>query len=114
MPEDTGNLVPRGPATWPPNQTWPQAVHAGVAQLKDVIARWGLLTEPGGRPILVAVSGGADSLALAVLAAETQRVTGMQFGAAVFDHQLQAVTATVAQRTAELCSRLGRPVVQET
>lgn len=114
MPEDTGKLVPRGPAAWPPSRAWPQTVHAGVAHLKDVIDRWDLHAEPGGRPILVAVSGGADSLALAVVAAETQRVTGIQFGAVVFDHQLQAVTATVGQRTAELCSRLGlAPVVQE-
>ncbi|GAA4478892.1 hypothetical protein GCM10023190_21050 [Enteractinococcus fodinae] len=110
----TGKPVPQGPATWPPSRAWPQAVHAGVAQLKDVIARWDLRIDQHSRPVLVAVSGGADSLALAVLAAETQRVTGIRFGAVVFDHQLQGVTAAVAQRTAELCTRLGLdPVVRE-
>lgn len=99
--------LPQGPATWPPNRAWPQTVHTGIGQLKDLIERWNIPAETPHHPLLVAVSGGADSLALAVLAAEVQRITGVHCGAIVLDHQLQAVTAAVAQRTAGICSRLG-------
>ena len=104
---DASVKLPQGPSVWPPRKTWPQVVHQGVSQLKDLLARWDIQPTQTPRPILVAVSGGADSLALAVLASETQRVTGLRFGAVILDHQLQAVTATVAQRTEQICSRLG-------
>src|SRR5699024_5986009 len=59
--------------------------------------------------------GSADCVAVAVVAAETQRVTGLQFGAVILDHQLQQVTAAVAQRTAQLCRTLGlAPVLTDT
>lgn len=99
---------------WPPRGAWPQIVHTGVAELKAVIARWKVSAQPDGQPVLVGVSGGADSLALAVLAAETQRVTGVRFGAIVLDHQLQAITAEVSHRTADICASLGlSPVVRQ-
>lgn len=98
--------LPKGPGTWPPNDAWPTAVHAGVGQLKAFVQQWNI-TSNAATAILVAVSGGADSLALAVLASETQRVTGIRFGAIVLDHQLQDVTANVAQRTAQICATLG-------
>lgn len=104
--------LPGGPEAWPPSAAWPTAVHAGVATLKVLAQRWGV--EAGGAPILVGVSGGADSLALAVLAAETQRVTGLRFGTVILDHQLQQVTADVAQQTAQICTHLGlAPVLQD-
>lgn len=104
--------VPKGPATWPPTGAWPATVHAGVAQLKALAQRWGV--DPGASPIMVGVSGGADSLALAVIAAETQRVTGIGFGAIILDHKLQEVTADVAQRTAQICETFGlAPVLTE-
>lgn len=105
---------PQGPTNWPPDKAWPKAVHAGIGALKNLLARWELPHADAG-PVMVAVSGGADSMALAVLAAEVQRVTGIQCGAIIFDHQLQAITADVAQRTAEACARLGLgPVVQHS
>ena len=110
---DSTLQLPQGPESWPPAAAWPAAVHTGVGKLKALAQRWGL--EAHGPPILVAVSGGADSLALAVVAAETQRVTGLQFGAVILDHQLQQVTAAVAQRTAQLCRTLGlAPVLTDT
>lgn len=106
--------LPQGPMVWPPTQAWPSAVHAGVRQLKAVARQW--RDADGGTmgPILVAVSGGADSLALAAIAAETQRTTGITFGAIVLDHQLQEVTDDVARRTVQICATLGlAPVLTE-
>src|SRR5699024_12883142 len=87
--------LPKGPEAWPPSAAWPAAMHAGVGKLKALAQRWRL--EPGASPILVAVSGGADSLALAVVDAETQRETGRRFGADILDHNLQHDTAEVTQ-----------------
>ena len=89
-------------------------MHTGVGSFKDLFTQWQVSAKPDSGPILVAVSGGADSMALAVLAAEVQRVTGVRCGAIVLDHQLQAITAPVAERTAEICRNLGLdPVVQK-
>ncbi|MCI9887135.1 tRNA lysidine(34) synthetase TilS [Micrococcales bacterium 31B] len=68
---------------------------------------------PGGEPalILIACSGGADSLALAAAAAFVQ--TSREFegrvrcGAVIVDHGLQAGSGAVAARAAEQCVRLG-------
>ncbi|MDI3329872.1 MAG: tRNA lysidine(34) synthetase TilS [Micrococcus sp.] len=64
-----------------------------------------------GRPLpLVALSGGADSLALAVATAEVLR-TGRSLpdgaGAVVVDHGLQPGSAQVAERAAGIARRLG-------
>jgi tRNA(Ile)-lysidine synthase len=71
--------------------------------------------------VLVACSGGADSLALAAsVAFEARRVGrsvrsrghGVRAGAVVVDHGLQAGSAEVAERAAEQCRSLGLdPVV---
>lgn len=58
---------------------------------------------PADRLVLVAVSGGADSLALAQAVAATSRPCA----AAIIDHGLQAESAEVAARAAEECARLG-------
>lgn len=64
----------------------------------------------GDRLVLVAVSGGADSLALAQAVA----ATGRPCAAAIIDHGLQAGSAEVAARAAGECARLGLyPVVVE-
>lgn len=105
--------LPQGPATWPPDTAWPAPVHAGVGQLKALAAQWQAQPDDSS-PIMVAVSGGADSLALAVVASETQRVTRVPFGAIVLDHRLQDVTAQVAQVTAQICTTLGLgPVITD-
>ncbi len=98
-----------GPANWPPTTAWPAPVHAGVKALKTLLQGWHV---PQEQPVLIGVSGGADSMALAVLAAETQRTTGARFGALIFDHQLQDLTAHIAMRTAQICKTLRlHPVV---
>ncbi|MBA4103263.1 MAG: tRNA(Ile)-lysidine synthetase, partial [Arthrobacter sp.] len=69
------------------------------------------------RHILVACSGGPDSLALAAVAAYFARrghVDGhpVTVGAAVVDHQLQEGSAQVAARTAEMLQELGLSPVE--
>lgn len=58
-------------------------------------------------PVLVACSGGADSLALALAAADERRATGRPIAAVVVDHALQANSADVAHDAAEACARAG-------
>lgn len=105
--------LPKGPKVWPPTSAWPAPVHTGVGMLKEVAHRWNNTADTS-LPILVAVSGGADSLALAVLASETQRITSIRFGAVVLDHHLQAITAAVSRRTVQICETLNlHPVVMD-
>lgn len=65
--------------------------------------------------VLAAVSGGPDSLALAVLLAHFNRRQDVRVGAVVVDHQLQDGSAQVAERTAQILRELGlSPVLVET
>lgn len=61
--------------------------------------------EPGAR-VLVACSGGADSLALASAVAFEAPKLGVQAGAVVVDHGLQAGSAEVARRAGLQCRAL--------
>lgn len=60
-----------------------------------------------GEPALLGVSGGADSLALAVAASELVAAGKLQAGAVIVDHGLQAGSAEVSARAAEQCRSLG-------
>lgn len=65
-----------------------------------------------GQTVLVACSGGADSLALAAASAFAGRAAGLTVGAVIVDHQLQKGSAKVARRAQEACLALGLdPVV---
>ncbi len=78
--------------------------HAAVAQVRSAV-RPGLAGSDG--PVLVACSGGADSLALAAaIAFEAPRV-GVPAGAVTVDHGLQPGSAERALTTAELLRDLG-------
>src|SRR5690606_32594061 len=57
----------------------------------------------------VAVSGGADSLALAAVVAFFVRRRGVGARAVVVDHGLQAGSADVAARAVQQCEGLGLP-----
>ena len=59
------------------------------------------------RPVLVACSGGADSLALAAALAFEGPRAGVPVGAVTVDHGLQPGSAERAARTAELLRHLG-------
>lgn len=106
------------PAGWPPAQRWPQALHRGIEELTQLLESWisddEHLTRPPHR-ILIAVSGGADSLALAVVcavAAQLKKFTrspwaGLSFSTLTVDHQLQSVTQQVAKNTVTTLQTLG-------
>ena len=59
------------------------------------------------QPVLVACSGGADSLALAAAVAFEAPRAGVPAGAVTVDHGLQAGSAARADRTADLLRNLG-------
>lgn len=61
--------------------------------------------------VVVAVSGGADSLALAACVAHLVRGGSVQAQAVVIDHQLQEGSAEVAARAAEQVRGLGMPAI---
>ena len=64
--------------------------------------------------LLVACSGGPDSLALAAIAAHFARRGDVRVGAAIVDHGLQEGSAEVAERTAQALTDLGlHPVITE-
>jgi tRNA(Ile)-lysidine synthase len=67
--------------------------------------------EPGAR-VLVACSGGADSLALAEAVAFEAPKLAVAAGAVVVDHGLQDGSAAVAARAAAQCRRLGLDPVE--
>ena len=64
--------------------------------------------------LLVACSGGPDSLALAAIAAHFARRGDVRVGAIIVDHGLQEGSAAVASRTAQTLTDLGlHPVMTE-
>ncbi len=69
--------------------------------------RTALATLPAGAPVVVALSGGADSLALAAAVAFETRATGGRGVSVTVDHGLQAGSAEVAARAAAQAAALG-------
>lgn len=59
--------------------------------------------------VLLAVSGGADSTALLVLASEWARARTVKLAAATVDHGLRAASASEAKKVATLAKQLGVP-----
>lgn len=86
-------------------------LHPQVAAARRAVEN--CLTDSLGRPpqpedlVLVALSGGPDSLALAAGAAHFARRRHFRVGAVVVDHQLQPGSARVAERAAEQARALG-------
>ena len=62
--------------------------------------------------VLVACSGGADSLALAAALAYVAKPLPVSIGAIIVDHQLQAGSDQVAAQAADQCAQLGFSDVQ--
>jgi tRNA(Ile)-lysidine synthetase-like protein len=91
--------------------------HPAVAAVRRAVAA-GLADLPPGAPVLVACSGGPDSLALAAGAAfvadrdRRRGGPGRAVGAVVVDHGLQPGSADVAARAADACRALGLDPVE--
>jgi tRNA(Ile)-lysidine synthase len=86
-------------------------LHPAVARTREAVRS--TLTElPQGTTVLVACSGGTDSLALAAATAFEAPKLGLRAGAIVVDHGLQPDSAHVAEIAAEQCRSLGLDPVQ--
>lgn len=110
---------------WPPRTRWPEPLHRAVAAVREALAGDGprradvVPGRAGSRPRgLVALSGGADSLALAVACAV---LVGTRdgarlgpIGAAVVDHGLQSGSDAVAAAAADVARILGLTPVTVT
>ncbi|WP_144824993.1 tRNA lysidine(34) synthetase TilS [Micrococcus luteus] len=118
-----GGLPAVGP--WPPRTRWPEPLHRAVAAVRDALAGdapWLPDAAPGragnGPRGLVALSGGADSLALAVACVVLVGTReGRRFGpigAAVVDHGLQTGSDAVAAAAADVARILGLTPVTVT
>ncbi|MCV7741399.1 tRNA lysidine(34) synthetase TilS [Micrococcus luteus] len=110
---------------WPPRTRWPEPLHRAVAAVREALvgdAPWLPDAVPGragnGPRGLVALSGGADSLALAVACAVLVGTReGRRFGpigAAVVDHGLQTGSDAVAAAAADVARILGLTPVTVT
>lgn len=80
--------------------------HPDVAAARSAVRR-ALADLPPGARVLVACSGGADSLALAAATAFVAPRAGWLAGAVVVDHRLQPGSGAVARTAALRCRALG-------
>lgn len=79
-----------------------------IADVRRAIREcWDAHAVVSGDLILVACSGGPDSLALAVAAQFEGARAGIQVGAVIVDHNLQTGSGKVASNTRDLLSKLG-------
>jgi len=85
--------------------------HAAIAATRVAVRRELARIGPGGL-VLVACSGGADSLALAAAVAFEAPRAGLLAGAVIIDHGLQEGSLAMADRGAEQCRRLGLEPVE--
>lgn len=88
--------------------------HPSTAAVRCAV-REALADVPVGGVVLVACSGGADSMALAEAAAHLARGLQVSIGAVIVDHGLQEGSAQVAHTASRRCRRLGlEPVLVRT
>ena len=87
-------------------------LNPAVAEVRTAVDAWcdarGI---PAGATLVVAVSGGADSMALAIAAQFVASKRELRLVAAVIDHGLQPESAEVAERTAQTLRERGLDAV---
>ncbi|MFC5261216.1 tRNA lysidine(34) synthetase TilS [Kribbella qitaiheensis] len=118
-PDSTADTAPvDGPVDGPAKEPVEEMVaerrgrlHPAIARTREAV-RAGLVELPRGTLVLVACSGGADSLALAAATAFEAPKLGLRAGAVIVDHGLQADSAHVAETAADQCRSLGLDPVQ--
>lgn len=86
-------------------------LHPAVARTREAV-RATLAELPQGTTVLVACSGGTDSLALAAATAFEASKLKLRAGAVIVDHGLQADSAHTAEIAADQCRSLGLDPVQ--
>ncbi len=95
-------------------------VKTGLSQYDSALVRQSALYASHGKHcaaqnaplVLVACSGGRDSLALAYVTQIVCASLGLRSGAVIVDHNLQANSHVVAQQTAEKCRNFGMDYVR--
>jgi tRNA(Ile)-lysidine synthase len=85
--------------------------HPATAAIRSAV-RTVLRDAASGRLVLVACSGGSDSLALAAATAFEARAAGIRAGAVVVDHGLQPGSGEVAERAARVLTALALDPVE--
>ncbi len=86
-------------------------LHPAVARTREAV-RTMLAELPPGTTVLVACSGGTDSLALAAATAFEAPKLKLRAGAVIVDHGLQADSTQTAEIAADQCRSLGLDPVQ--
>jgi tRNA(Ile)-lysidine synthase len=89
----------------------PSSPHSLTARVLDTIQRHGLLH--GGETVLIAVSGGADSVALLDILRELGSTLGLALAAAHVHHGLRAEAEADADFVRRLCETLAVPFYLE-
>lgn len=87
--------------------TQPRTPRLRAALDARLAVREAVATLPAGSAVLVALSGGSDSLSLAAAAVYEGRATGVRVGAVVVDHGLQEGSARVTAEAAQHARALG-------
>jgi tRNA(Ile)-lysidine synthase len=96
-----------------PNLTDRPRLTPAIADVRRAVREsWDASGVVAGDLVLVACSGGPDSLALAAAVAFEAPRAGIRAGAVIVEHGIQAVTREVAARTAEVLRGLGLDPVQ--
>lgn len=83
----------------------------GTAPIRDAVRRFAVandLLRPG--PVVVAVSGGTDSVALLLLLADLAPELGLVLHAAYFDHRIRRTGSLDAQFVSDLAASVGATV----
>jgi tRNA(Ile)-lysidine synthase len=87
--------------------TEPRAVREIVARVRSTITQRGMLK--GGETVVVAVSGGPDSLCLLQALARLRPALDLELHVAHFDHRLREASAADAAFVGRAAARLGLP-----